>query len=365
LIKPTLLAFAALYVPLVFAVPRGERLRALGLVAIAASAAALPSALTLALYAQLGGLDELWEACVTYQPLYGSILDSGQPLLARWLHRFLLLGRNSLVLTAIGPLLWLSSPRDRMPIAMLSLGTLGVEFAVWVQGTFAGYHYLPGLGLGAILVGITFSRGLGWLRPRIEQRIAPRRLPPSWAFALALIAAAAPFYLRRAPLERLVSRAYLDAPMPGEYSNLPVFDFTESWNAATYLREHTTRADPIQIWGYESLTYYFADRRSASRFHITTPLVLRSGDGQLHPMQQRWRREFVEDVAREAPPYIAVVRDGGWWWAPGRRSSDALLADFPAFRSLLEARYERDIEIGRFVLYRRRAALHSSPLKEE
>lgn len=365
LIKPTLLAFAALYLPLAFAAPRVALGRSLERVAIAAGAAALPTALTLAIYAQLGGLDELWEACVSFQPIYGSVLDRGEPLLALWARRFLSLGRNSLVLAGVGPLLWLTSPRDRMAIAMLSLGYLGLEFAVFVQGTFAGYHYLPGLGLGAILLGVAFARSVCWLRMRVEARSTPRRLPPAWALALALIAVAAPCYVRRAPLERLASRAYLAAPTPGEYSNLPFFDFTESWNAAAYFKEHTTPADAIQIWGYEALTYYLADRRSASRFHITTPLVLRSGGRALHPMQQRWRREFVEDVASEAPPLVAVVRDGGWWWAPGGRGSDALLADFPEFRALLESRYEPDVEIGRFVIYRRLTAAQSSVVKGE
>ena len=316
---------------------------------------ALPAALTLALDARLGGLDELWEACVSYQPIYGSVLSHGEPFLLDWFHRLRSLGTNSAAMACLGPALWLLGPRDRRALEMLTFGYFGCVFAVLVQGTFAGYHYLPGLGLGAILLGVAFARALAWLEPRVA-RASPRlRLPKPWLVALAVIALAVPVYVRVEPLRRLMSGSFLRPPTPAEYSNLPFFDFTESWRAADYIRARTTRADAIQIWGYESLTYFLADRRAASRFQTTTPLVLRSGGGALHPIQRRWRIEFIERVSSAAPPFVLVVRDGGWWWAPGKRGSDELLDDFPEFRRLLGESYERDVEIGRFVIYRRRA----------
>ena len=37
---------------------------------------------------------------------------------------------------------------------------------VFVQGTFAGYHYLPGLAIGAVFVGTMVESATGWVRTR-------------------------------------------------------------------------------------------------------------------------------------------------------------------------------------------------------
>jgi hypothetical protein len=162
------------------------------------------------------------------------------------------------------------------------------------------------------------------------------------------------FYLQRAPYDRFFSLAFLAPPAPDEFRNQSVFDFTESYETAAYLRDRTEPGEPIQVWGYESLVYYLADRPASSRFQMTHPLVMRVPGGSLTPMQQRWRREFIEAVTARPPAYIAVLRDDRWWWAPDEQSSEELLDDFPAWKAIIESRYEADHNIGRFVIYRRR-----------
>jgi len=161
-----------------------------------------------------------------------------------------------------------------------------------------------------------------------------------------------PLYVRPAPLQSLLTLHFLDPPRPGEVRNETVFDFTEDWELAGYLRENTTPEERIQVWGHESLVYYLAERYAASRFQTSNELVVRVSGQPITEMQQRWRAEFVEDMRRNVPVFIAVVRDDRWWWSPGQQSSEELLDDFPEWKAVIEEGYEPDRTIGRFQVYR-------------
>jgi hypothetical protein len=238
--------------------------------------------------------------------------------------------------------------RERMMIYLAYLGALA---GVIVQGTFAGYHYLPGLAVGAILIGSGFAIALDWVRKRFELRWPRSR---EVLLAGAVIVLLAPLFWRAESWRRLVTLQFLERPAPGEFVSGTVFNFTESYDAAAYLKAHTRPSDLIQVWGYEPLVYYLADRDEASRFQITHPLVMRVPGQPLSEMQQRWRSEFMRDVARHRPAYVAVVKDDNWWWAPEERTSQELMDDFPEWKAFVNANYELEQTIGRFLIYRRK-----------
>ena len=159
--------------------------------------------------------------------------------------------------------------------------------------------------------------------------------------------------MRNAPVRNLVTLRFLERPGPDEFRNQTVFDFTESFDVAEYLRAHTSRDQPIQVWGYESLVYYLVDRPAASRFQMTHPLVMRVPGGELTPMQQRWRTEFMRDMRERPPRYVAVVRQDNWWWAPEEQTSEQLLDDFPEWKAIIAKSYRLEHTIGRFLILRR------------
>ena len=343
-IKPTLLALALFYLPLLPTL-RVSRPRVIGLAGLGLL---LPTLGFIALYAGLGGLTEMYEATVSYQAIYTARLRGDAPLVAQWIGNVLRVGWQTLALAvAFLPLLFLVKER-RARRLMLYLGYLGAIIGVVVQGTFAGYHYLPGLAIGAVMIGSGFAAAVAWLAGR-----APRVARYDLAAALILVFAAAPTYLHAARIRQLASLQFLRPPAPSEFRNGTVFDFTESYDVARYIREHSAPEDRILVWGYEPLVYYLADRSAASRFHITHPLVMRRPDGELTAMQQQWRHEFLDSVAAVKPLFVAVVRQDDWWWAPGERTSEQLLDDFPEWKRYLESHYRRETTIGRFVVYRR------------
>ena len=150
----------------------------------------------------------------------------------------------------------------------------------------------------------------------------------------------------------LVTLHFLAPPRVGEFRNRTVFDFTEDWDVAQYLRANTSPGETVQVWGYESLVYYLAERGAASRFQASPPLVMRVPGEEMTPRQLGWRREFMLDVTRRTPRFVLVVREDDWWWAPERKTSEELLDSFPEWKSFIEANYAIDKTIGRFLVYR-------------
>jgi hypothetical protein len=343
--KPTLLALAAFYLPLFPGLNRSNwRVAGLAVTGVLA-----PAAVFTVLYAWLGGLRQLFEATVSYQAVYTARLRGDRPLVAYWLGSFLKLGHQASGL-AVGFLPFLLPTGQRRDRVMLYLAFLGSVLGVVVQGTFAGYHYIPGLAIGSILIGSAYAQVFVWLRRRWPALQAGRH---DLGVAVVIVVAALPLYLHAAPLRSLTSLRFLRPPVPGEFRSGTVFDFTESYDVAGYLREHTAPTELIQLWGYDPLVYYLADRRAASRFGISHPLVMRVPGHDLTPMQVRWRAEFIRNVDERKPRYVAVAQHDNWWWAPEERTSEQLLDDFPEWKALLQRHYQLEQTIGQFLVYRR------------
>ena len=359
-IKPTLLALALFYAPLLTML-RSQR--ALALVSAAGVGLVAPAAVIVAGYWAADGLVELYEACVAYQSIYTARLRGQDPLLVYWLQKLMRFGTHAALLPVVYLPLLIRRHRRQERI-MLWLGYTGALYAIFVQGTFAGYHYLPGLAIGAILIGSLYAFATDSLLSGRDVSVGAWREPAQHVVAWVLLASAALFYMRNAPISRLVTLQFLKPPETNEFRNQTVFDFTESYDVAAYLRERTRPDERIQVWGYESLVYYLADRRATSRFQMTHPLVMRVPGEDLAPMQLRWRAEFLDDVTLRPPTYIVVVRQDNWWWAPEEQTSEQLLDDFLEWKRIIERDYTHEHTIGRFLIYRLTTAT-GTPVPEQ
>ena len=350
-IKPTLLGLSLFYAPLLLEL---RTRRAVMLAALAGLSVITPALIFIGAYWVKGGLTQFYEACVSYQPIYTARLRGDAPVLTYWMQKFARLGRNAVFLPIVyAPfLIGGTARRERL---MVWLAFVGSVYGVFVQGTFAGYHYLPGMALGAILVGDLYVTVSAWILRHFEWPLDLRQSVQRVG-ALVLLVAAVPFYMGDAPVGDLVRLQFLKPPRPLEVRNRTVFDYTESYDVAAYLRERTSPDQPVQVWGYESLVYYLADRRAASRFQMTHPLVMRVPGEDITPMQQRWRAEFVADINERRPPYVAVVTQDNWWWSPEEKTSEELLDDFPEWKSVIARDYSLETTIGRFLIYRRVAS---------
>ena len=147
--KPTILALALFYVPLL---TRLRSRRAMTLAAAAAAGLIAPAVIIVLGYWAAGGLVQIYEACVAYQSIYTARLRGSDPFWSVWLRRAGQIGLHAWVLP-VAYLPFLCLRHERQARLMLWLGYVGAVYSVWVQGTFAGYHYLPGLAIGVVLVG--------------------------------------------------------------------------------------------------------------------------------------------------------------------------------------------------------------------
>lgn len=348
--KPTLLALSGLYFPLILQFRR-EYLKTLVLAAIGVL---LPTALLVLFYWSHGALQDMYEASIGFtSKVYIHQYGADQSPIGRWLHRVGQLGGTAKLLTA-GYLPFLFIGAHRPIRGLLYTGYIGSVFAVLAQGTFAGYHYLPGLGIGAILIGTVFFDGTTILSNQL--RLAPNRKSIFRAVSASVaIVLAALHYQDPESIDRLIHLRFLESPFPNEYRNATVFDFTESWDVAEYIHKRSLPEDRIQVWAHDSVIYYLAERRAASRFQSSIPLVVRVPGQPITEMQKHWRNEFMESMHRNPPRFITVAREDNWWWAPEQKTSWQLLDDFPEWKAFIFDHYSKVHEIGRFVIYRRQS----------
>ena len=340
LFKPTLLALAALYLPLAL----DARWRRPSVLVAVTGAALLPAAIVALFYAAHGALTELYRATLLYQ------IEVYRPSIAgdaSWWTELAKLGARTIGLGLVYVPFLFGGPARRERV-MIYVGYLAAAYTVLLQGTYAGYHHLPGLAFGSILVGSmvawvvdTVGTWRAWAKPLLTAGV---------------VLAAVVVYQNSDRVQTLLSGRFLGPPGPGDLRIGTFFDVSESYALGEWLCERTAPEDRIQVWGHESLVYFFAQRRAASRFQTSNPLITRPDDRDVTPMQRAWQREFLADLHRHAPPYIAVTQEDAWWWAPGERTSFELVDEVPGFRSLLEGRYVEAGEVGRFLIYRLRGS---------
>jgi hypothetical protein len=152
------------------------------------------------------------------------------------------------------------------------------------------------------------------------------------AGALLVVAAWGPtdVAVRRAVDARRPELTYRDAFVRLDFS-APRNQRISSW-----LRRHTDRDDAVLVWGYEPAIYFLSDRRSATRFGYTLPVV---GEGDAGGLVGEYRDELVADVRRRPPAYVVVIEnDGGNPILPG--TSRQYLDDFPELDRFVASRYD-------------------------
>ena len=103
------------------------------------------------------------------------------------------------------------------------------------------------------------------------------------------------FYFGRVPDAEHARRIYFGNP------------FSESIEIGEYLKRHTTSQDRIAILGSETQIYFYAQRRSASRFVNTYFLTAD------HPRNRAMQREMIRDIEQARPKYLVVVNLSTSW----------------------------------------------------
>lgn len=133
------------------------------------------------------------------------------------------------------------------------------------------------------------------------------------------------------------------------FGNRPQDKFVASAIAElTHIARTTTAPDDaIYVFGYSPGVHVLADRRSASRFHWSQPIMLefaadRPGYGTAG---------LLTDLERNRPVLVALQHDS---WGPDGQHSSEFFHATPLLDRWLTANYSREADLDRFEIWRRR-----------
>ncbi|MBK9124598.1 MAG: glycosyltransferase family 39 protein [Chloroflexi bacterium] len=251
-----------------------------------------------------------------------------------------------------GPLLVLAStlpltlllPR-RQPARMTTLIGLwlvsGIVFVV-IQAKGFDTHWLPILPPLTILAALALDRWLSAAQ-RIDRRLAYAIGGAGGALFAGILAKDT--WVRAWP--------YISGEqgVRGYWRQFQAGDLNawDSLQMARWLEERTTPSDTVYIFGFRPEVAFLAQLRPATRFQAQFPLV-----GDRYP--QAWKQENVDTLWAALPPYVIVLRADYMPWVTGSDDdSNVILAtQYPALSDWLAYNYERDIELGNFLVWKRR-----------
>jgi 4-amino-4-deoxy-L-arabinose transferase-like glycosyltransferase len=206
-----------------------------------------------------------------------------------------------------------------------------------VQAKGYDYHWLPMLPPLALLAGAALDRLTALLTRRLRPMVGVM-------IAAGLLAAlAAPIWSRALPYlsgqEDAVS--YANRFQAGEVIA------GESVAAADFLKARVAPGDSLYIWGFRPEVYYLSRLQPATRFIFQFPLV-----ADWYPAA--WREENVELLWAALPPYVLVLQVDYMPWVTGsEEDSHALLQQDTELNNWLMYNYERETQIGNFLVWRR------------
>jgi hypothetical protein len=244
----------------------------------------------------------------------------------------------------------------RVP-ALLGLWTAASALGVILQGKYFVYHFLPMVPPLALLGAWCAVDALGALRDRVRAPALPRALAAALLIGLLL----APSY--RARIRDLLDVAGGAVPRQ-EYWARPAFatlDFSlrDDLRLVRFLEQRTRSGDRVDIWGFEPLVNWLADRPPVGRFAYNVPLA---GAAHLPAL----RREYVTTLRSDPPEWFVVQRGDAIPFTVGHaEDSQGRLREFPELARFVQERYEPCGAVGsldqlrrpdepRFLVLRRR-----------
>ena len=122
----------------------------------------------------------------------------------------------------------------------------------------------------------------------------------------------------------------------------------ESLEVVNYLKERVAPGDTMYIWGFRPEVMFMGGWRPATRFQAQFPLV-----ADWYP--QAWLQQNVDVLWAALPPYVLALEDDFMPWVTGENAdSHTLLQDYTELNNWLIFNYDRDTEIGDFLIWRRK-----------
>jgi hypothetical protein len=310
-----------------------SRLRAADLLALALGGIAVPAVL-LAVFAYGHALRDLYEATIAYNVRYSGETYASRLDMVRYLVLFPIQHARIDALWFVGglgcvALLPLAVRRHALLIPVIWVGAACIAIAINGSRGLPQYFVqaAPALALAA---GVGSASAL---------RTAPR--PVVWIIT-ALVAvgvwrvndfsklAGNIRYDAAYMMGRMDRRSYL--ARYGGQRDADKYSALDNLDLGDMLRQRTTSGDTVYVFGFSQAAYVYADRRSASRFFWSRPVIVEFDA----PDPRYGTRGLLADLERNRPGVVVLQKHD---WAPDVEDSAAFFLGTPPLADWLHAHY--------------------------
>jgi len=331
--------------------PHWAREAALDGVGLAAGAI-VPLAAIAVRFMAAGAWADLWDATITYNMLYSGETYHGLPDVLRYAVTFPIQQARVdglWLLGGAGCLMLLTRIR-RDPGALIVVAWVASAcLAIVINGSRGLPQYFvqanPALAMAAGLGAWTLYRTVKakWVLAALMvvavlalSRVVPARKAVESTFQdLRHMAGLAP---REDYLARFGGQRATDKHVP-----------VAVWRLAEYLRQHCTPSDTVYVFGFSQGALVQSQRRSASRFFWSRPVIVGFNEGR----RGYGASGLLEDLSAARPAVVALqVND----WQMEGTDSERYFMTHPALAAWLEAGYTRQPDQDSFRIWLRRSS---------
>ena len=299
--------------------PQGFKLHAAAFVA----GSLAPILLTAAYYVGTGRFSEFWFWPFQLASEFGSQVGFGDGLVRFFDHSIKVTsGFETLWLIALAGFLVMlreaAFGNSRYPYVAFGLACL---LSIVPGSYFAKHYYISLLPFVALLIGGLMGTPRGG-----AESPGAGRVPSGPSRARTVIVGAA------IGVGLLVGFARFEPFFTGRVSDVAAAriiysgnPFPESIAIGEYLKSHTSPQDSIAILGSETQIYFYAQRRSASRF---VNAYFLTAD---HPRNRDMEREMIRDIERVRPAYLIFVHIP-WSWSMQKTSPHGIFDWYEGYK---------------------------------
>jgi 4-amino-4-deoxy-L-arabinose transferase-like glycosyltransferase len=262
---------------------------------------AWPFGITCLLLYGAGTLPRFWFWTFGYARAYGTQLPMAAALHNFWgsASGLLQFDAGLWLIAGIGVVTLFFSRQARthafLVLSLLGFSCLGVSAGLY----FRPHYFVLLLPAAALLCGIAVAHSTEAMQGRLG---TVARAIPALAFAGALI------------FSLLKERPFFFAAN-SEIANRMLYygnPFVEARAVAEYIKQNSAPDAKLAVFGSEPEIYFYAQRRSATGYIYTYPLM------EEQEYAARMQNEMLEEVMRARPEYAVFVDDRfSWLWHPG------------------------------------------------
>ena len=257
----------------------------------------LPFVITSVILWRYGVFEKFWFFTFTYNLMYGSKVPLYVGLAYFKKHLFVIAGSAVLIwiLAASGlPALWWYKKLQNRRLFVV--GFLLFSFLAMCPGLYFRKHYfillLPAV---ALLTGIG-ADSLLYIFTRNNSVLRAKAIPVLFAFVALLHT----LYQQRAYF-------FVMSPIEISRKTYGMNPFAESLNIAQSIKNNSQKDDRIAVLGSEPQIYFYSDRRSATGYIYTYPLM------ENHPYAVKMQQEMIREIETAKPKFLVFINVPTSW----------------------------------------------------